>query len=559
VPNRRHTALLALALAAVAAAAVVVIVVVSAEGSRARHGQPISMLEEPVGMFSHPARTLQTLRSLGVRVMRIPLAWNLLAPDPFSHHRPSRFDAAEPAAYPAVNWRPFDAIMEEASRDGIEPDLLLTGNAPLWATGPAPTPAERTSGIWNPSPAAYGQFVQAVARRYSGEYTPHGASKPLPRVHFWEIWNEPNWGSSLQPQLELDPPRIVSAVEYRSLLDAGWAALRRTGHSADTIVIGSLSPRGITAPPKSTRAVQAAVAVSSPLGFTRILYCLDTAYRPLRGRAAALAGCPATSEGSRQFPRAHPGLFGASGYGIHPYPIAGPPTEANAANPDTVEFGEIPNLEAALDRVQSAYGSHRRMRVYNTEYGYVTHPPNANPGYISPLTAARYLNWTEYLTWRDPRIASTMQYLLYDPEPRPGDVFGPGGFATGLISFHSRPKPTFYAYRMPIFLPVTRTAPGNALEVWGCARPAPNAYLDTHRPQYVQVQFRSPQSAGFRTVRTVRLAAARSCYFDTSVKFPSSGTVRLSWSYPADDARLRDPVAPRQRDIYSRNVAITLG
>jgi hypothetical protein len=380
-------------------------------------------------------------------------------------------------------------------------------------------------------------------------------------VHFWELWNEPNWGSSLQPQLALDPPRIVSAVEYRSLVDAGWSALERTGHRRDTVVIGSLSPRGVTAPPKSTRAVQAAVAVASPLGFTRILYCLDAAYQPLRGRAAELAGCPTTSEGSARFRKAHPALFAATGYGIHPYPINGPPTEANAADPDTVvEVAQIPNLENALDRAQSAYGSSRRIRIYNTEYGYITHPPNANPGYIGPATAAGYLNWAEYLTWRDPRIASTMQYLLYDPNPNPPtpDVFGPGGFATGLLFYGGKPKPTFYAYRMPIFLPVTSAGRGNALEVWGCARPAPNAYLDTHRSQYVEIQFRAAQSRAFRNIRRVRLAAPHGCYFDVSVKFPASGTVRLSWSYPPDDSRLKDPVAPGQRAIYSRDVAISL-
>ena len=105
--------------------------------------------------------------------------------------------------------------------------------------------------------------------------------------------------------------------------------------------------------------------------------------------------------------------------------------------------------------MQSAYGSHRRLSIYDTEYGYVTHPPNAGTGYLSPSTAAGYLNWTEYLTWRDPRIASTMQYLLYDPNPNPPtpDVFGHGGFATGLIFYDRKLKPTFYAYRMPIFLP----------------------------------------------------------------------------------------------------------
>jgi hypothetical protein len=555
---RHQTALrLTLALATIGAAVVITVAILPGSRRSLRHGDPVSILQEPSALLVDPARTLQTLRSLGVNVVRVSVAWDAVAPVPASRTRPQGFRAADPGSYPATRWMPFDAIVDDASRDGIEPDLVLTGNAPLWASGPAPTRTERVSGLWSPSPAAYGQFVQAVATRYSGSYRPPGASTPLPRVHFWEIWNEPNWGPSLQPQLALNPPRIVSAVEYRRLVDAAWSALRRTGHRGDTVVVGSLSPRGLTAPPESTSALQAAIDVSSPLGFTRTLYCVDSSYKPLRGRAAALAGCPTVAGASRRFREEHPALFEATGYGIHPYPINGPPTEDNAANPDTVEFGEIPNLESALDRVQRAYGSRRRMSVYNTEYGYITRPPNPNPGYISPATAARYLNWAEYLTWRDPRMASTMQYELYDPNPAP-DVFGPGGFATGLIFYGGKPKATFYAYRMPIFLPVTRAASRQALEVWGCVRPAPYAYLDTDRPQYVRIQFRAARAGRFLTVRTIRLTAARGCYFDVHVGFPASGTVRLAWSYPADDPRLHDPVTPGQTTIYSRDVTLTV-
>ena len=106
------------------------------------------------------------------------------------------------------------------------------------------------------------------------------------------------------------------------------------------------------------------------------------------------------------------------------------------------------------------------MSIDNTEYGYITNPPNTGTQFLSPANAARFLNWTEYLTWRNPRIGTTMQFLLYDGDPGPSD-FGTGGFATGLIFHHGKPKATFYAYRMPIFLPVTRAARCNALEVWG--------------------------------------------------------------------------------------------
>ena len=550
---RGSGAIRALGLVALGAIVATVIVVVAVH-RRARapvgSGTPVAMLEEYDALFAHPARTLQILRSLGVGIARVEVAWNLVAAAPTSRTRPSG------NVYPAAVWAPYDALVEEARAHGIELDFLLTGGAPLWAAGPGAPRGDVSPGAWNPSASEYGHFVQAVATRYSGTYTPAGASSPLPGVHFWELWSEPNWGPSLAPQFAPNSSVIIAAREYRRLLDAGWGALQRTGHGHDTILIGGLSPRATPGAPPA--ALTGALGVSSPLSFTRTLYCVDSSYRPLRRSAALLAGCPATDAGSARFRHAHAALFEASGYGIHPYPFNLPPTAADTTNPDTIEFSQIPHLISALDRLHGLYGSHRRMSVDNTEFGYITNPPNTGTQYLSPDNAARYLNWTEYLTWRNPRIGTTMQFLLYDGDPGPSGTFGKGGFATGLIFYRGRPKATFYAYRMPIFLPVTRAAPGHALEVWGCARPAYYAYRDTLRAQYVGIQFRPGSSGPFRTIRTVRLNAVRSCYFDVDVNFPASGIVRLVWSYPPGDQRLRDPVTPGKTAIHSRKVQVTI-
>jgi hypothetical protein len=480
--------------------------------------------------------------------------WNTIAPGLHSAAPPPGFNASDPAAYGAANWAPYDAIVKDAHADGIRLNFLLTGGAPLWATAPGAPPSQRSSGAWKPSAVAYGQFVHAVATRYSGRYTPPGASSPLPSVNFWEIWNEPNWGVSLEPQMALNPVRIVAAGLYRPLLDAAWSALRRTGHGHDTVISGGLSPRGITVPPDSVLA--AAINVSSPIGFTLSLYCLDSSYRPLRGAAALDAGCPPTAAGSRHFRQSHPALFDVAGYGIHPYPVNLPPTQADASGAGTVEFPQIPDLTRTLDRAQGAYGSDRRISVYDTEFGYVTRPPNTSTAYLSPTVAARYINWAEYLTWRNPRLASTMQYLLYDPAPGPS-VFGSGGFATGLLFFDGTPKATFNAYRMPIFLPVTASGPGRTLEVWGSVRPARYASLDTHRRQHVQVQFRLGSSGPFQLIKTVPITDPHG-YFDTGIEFPASGTVRLKWSYPSGDRKLADPATPPQTTIYSRPVQVSI-
>jgi hypothetical protein len=519
----------------------------------ARSDPPLAMFQDYTSLVSYPAGTLQILRSLGVGAVRVLVPWALVAADATSRTQP----AGDP--YPAASWAAYDAIDRDAQKDGIQLDLLLTGSAPLWATATGEPRRDPTSGVWYPSAAAYGQFVAAAGNRYSGHYTPRGATAPLPAVHFWEIWDEPNWGPSLQPQLVLNPLRIASAPLYRQLLDASWNALQHTGHGSDTIVIGNLSPRGTTTGTPTGVLPAAAYFTASPLGFTRALYCVDGSYNPLRGSAAAEEGCPTSAAGSRQFRQQHPALFHGPGFGIHPYPVNLPPTEADTTNPDTVEFSQIPHLTNALDRIQHAYGSSTKLGVYITEYGYITHPPNVGTAFLSPERAGSYLNWSEYLVWRNPRIASTMQYQLFDPPFGPS-LFGEGGFATGLVSSTGKPKATFYAYRMPIWMPVTHTSSGSGLEVWGCARPAPYAYGDTHQPQYVRIQLQRGSIGLFRTVRTVRLAPKTGCYFDVRVKFPAGGTVRLAWSYPPGDARLADnQLTPRQSTIYSRPVPITIG
>ncbi len=195
------------------------------------------------------------------------------------------------------------------------------------------------------------------------------------------------------------------------------------------------------------------------------------------------------------------------------------------------------------------YGAHKHFSIYNDEYGYITHPPNKGR-FVSPSTAAYYINWAEYLSWRSRRIASTMQYLLYDPPPNP--ALPQGGFASGLLTATGKFLPAFSSYRMPLYLPVSTTKRNHSLEVWGCVRPGHFASADTHKTQYVQVQLQSHDRGSFKTVTQVKITSSRG-YFDTRIKFRSSGMVRLAWSYPSDDSKLPEGT------IYSRHVQIKVG
>jgi hypothetical protein len=514
----------------------------------------LSMFEDQPLLIANPQAELAQMRSVGATSIRFLAVWQEIAPKSNSSKPPRHFNGANPAAYPAANWAPFDNVVIAAHQQGIQVNLDLQGGAPLWANGPG-MPRGRHQN-WEPSPRLYGQFVRAVATRYSGSYIPKGSSTPLPRVSFWSIWNEPDYGPSLAPQgLPGNLTIEYSPLQYRRLLDAAWSALMATGHSHDTIVFGEFAPRGTTK--------WGVFSGMKPLHFLRNLYCLDSRYRPLRGAAARLRGCPTTAAASRQFPAQHPALFKASGVSDHPYMRWYPPNHEQQPDPDYSTLGEIGGFERGLDRIQLAYGSHKRFPIYNTEYGYITSPPKHDnqlePGnqrypWVSQTKAAYYLNWAEYLSWHDPRMMSFNQYLLTDalPATRATDW---GGFASGLISYNGKPKPTYAAWRMPLYLPVTSASNGSKLHVWGCARPAPLAALDTGQPQQVDIQFQPGSGGPFTTVQPVTVTSTSGCYFDASVVFPGSGTVRLMWTYPSTDPTLV-PLGPAV--AMSRDVQITL-
>ena len=550
-----------LSIAAVLAAAVAAGSLALAPASLGSSGQ-ISMIQDSNWMLSDPVGTMNTFRALGVRTVRIILVWSQVAPAARSRTAPRGFNASDPDSYPAANWAPYDEMIEVAHADGLGVDLTLSGGAPRWAEGSGIPPAalDNQYWAWRPSPQAFGQFARAVGERYSGSYVPTGQTSPLPRVSFWAIWNEPNFGEDLGPQAIDGSTVSVAPGMYRALAGQMWNALRTTGHGRDTVLIGEVAPHGLSGParPGRPQGFPGNFGQTKPLQFLRTLYCVDSNYRELRGRPARAAGCPATVSGSRSFRTQNPALFNASGFADHPYPENSPPTIETSKDPDIAPLPRIPNLERALDRLQRIYGSGKRFPIYDTEYGYITHPPNRGE-FVSPATAAYYINWAEYLSWKQPRVASTMQYPLYDPVFRYTSPSGDGGFASGLLYSNGKPKPGYAAYRLPLFLPVTSGRRGRSLEVWGCTRPARYAILGAtpSRSQTAEIQFARRGSGTFTTLRTVTISNPDSCYFDVRMTFPGTGTVRLAYTYPTNPLLMFSP-AVEGSTVYSRSVAITL-
>jgi len=508
-------------------------------GSAQASNRQVSIIEEE-NVFSSPAEAatvLQELRHLGVTETRVEVQWASIAPSPTAATKPA-FNSADPGAYPAANWSQLDSIVRTASADGVKVLMTVTGAAPAWAQGKG-KPGGSTGaslGAWKPSASEYGNFVKALGIRYSGHY------RGLPRVSTWEIYSEPNFGEHLSPQ---NAGGVTAAGMYRALLAAAWNGLHASGHGHDTVVFGATSAHG------EARLVGGLgiAGETQPLTFLRELYCVDARYHQLRGGAAKPFACPTNPRAARSFRRQNPALFFATAFSDHPYPLGNdeslPPTQTRYHGPNYATFSQLPNLINALNRSVKAWGSGKKFAIWNTEYGYISNPPRG--GGVTLANQAYYLNWAEYLSWKNPQIGSFMNFLLVDPDPTVG-VVACGGFASGLIfnpalttapcaggQVGNTPKPALAAWRLPLYMPTTSGRKGKPLEVWGCVRPGPFAFRDTHRTQLGQIQF-SSNGATWSTVATVR--ANGNCYFDQKVKFPSSGQVRLAYTYPAGDTRL---------------------
>lgn len=169
----------------------------------------------------------------GAKVARVDLFWSDIAPEPPA-------DATDPAD-PAYDWSKADAILTAYAQEGID-SIVSVYNTPAWAAGGQGPPEGTIINNNFPDPNAYGEFMAAVARRYSGDFQPEGADSPLPEVAHLEIWNEPNFRSFLGPQVDASGNR-VAADAYAKMAESAYPLIKRANPDA-TVIVGVGGPRG---------------------------------------------------------------------------------------------------------------------------------------------------------------------------------------------------------------------------------------------------------------------------------------------------------------------------
>ena len=434
---------------------------------------------------------LNDITRLGADGIRSLVVWNTLAPRPQAKRAPRNFDARNPAAYPATAWDRYDDLVRGAQARGLSVLLSPSTPIPAWASGCKGSATARRA--CKPSPSRFGAFVRALGTRYSGSYADENqGGGVLPRVTRWSILNEPNQFGWLAPQYVSVRGRRVAyaAVHYRRLATAAIAALRATGHGSDQILLGETAPIGRATGTLARRPIP-------PVEFIRTLFCIDSAGRRLRGRAARLAGCRGG------------GRLRVTGYAHHPYTRGGSQPPRARTLPGEITVSTAGRLKRLLTQGARAGRVPRSLPIWYTEFGYQTNPPDRIFG-VTLAEQARYINEADWIAFRDGRVKSVAQYKLHD-EP---DVTS---FQTGVRFTNGNVKPAYDAYRLPIW--VTRR--GGGVRVYGQVRPAAGRVLDLDG-------FGRSVGGGFETVQTVTVSSKRGHFLQT-VTGRTGGTWRLRW------------------------------
>jgi hypothetical protein len=345
----------------------------------------------------------------GASLARLYLRWDTVAPAGSS--APAGFDPRNPSD-PHYRWSAVDDVVRSAIDAGIQPILSVVA-APAWAQ--SGTKVRPTDGPVRPSPAALGDFATALATRFGGGFG------GLPRVRYWQVWNEPNLSNYLMPQF--DGVNAVSPEWYRSMVNAMSHAVHAV-HSDNVVVAGGLAPFGGDSNDPIGGQIPPSERVH-PLQFMREMLCMSGGSKPT-------ATCSATSE------------FDV--WAHHPYTYGGP--THSAFHPDDVSLGDLGEMRRLLEAASSA--GHIQMqgalRFWVTEFSYDSKP--ADPKGLDPALHARWTSEALYRMWRN-GVSLVAWFNLRD-DAFPQQMFQSGLYLRGPTGLASdEPKPALRAFRFP--------------------------------------------------------------------------------------------------------------
>jgi hypothetical protein len=411
--------------------------------------------------FGQPGEiALTRTESLGAQFQKLSVAWSTVAPaDP-----PPGFDPANPED-PSYRWKHLDWTIASALARGLTPVIDIL-EPPSWAQSPP------GSGQTRPDLGALTMFVHAIASRYDG------TRAGVPRVSYWEVWNEPNASLFFEPQIE--GGSIVSVDLYRTMLN-DVASVIHSVRPDNVVIGGALFPNGLQ------RSNATAIA---PLDFTRRLFCLSAGARPH-------LVCKTKVD--------------VDVWSVHPYTSGGPSTLP--ANHDNVWIASLKSLTSTVRAAQrlGTLVTSRPVQVWVSEFSWDSNPPD--PQGVPVELERRWVAEALYRAWQAEISVFTWFKLSDDPASVSQFQSGLYFFCPGGISCES-PKPSAAAFRFP-FVAYT-TGRGHVL-VWG------------RTPAGVPGQVRIQWLLGSRWRAFATLRTDRDGIFTASPTLPREADPRSAW------------------------------
>ena len=238
----------------------------------------------------------------------------------------------------------------------------------------------------------------------------YATARRYPFIRHWTIWNEPNQRRWLRPA----SPKLY----VERLLNPAYGAIKQATPKA--LVAG-----GVTAPRGNAGGV-------SPLAW-------------ITGMGKAGARLDA--------------------YAHHPYPLqprVETPWSGGCNYCQTLSMG---SLERLITAVRRSLGP---KRIWLTEYGYQTNPPDDWLG-ISPALQALYTAEAALRVWKAPYVDMLVNFLYQDDVPDNGSS---SGWQSGFKTASGVAKPSLRAFMLPLARLSRR---GEQTTVWGQVRPRSGA------------------------------------------------------------------------------------
>jgi hypothetical protein len=342
------------------------------------------IFDEANTLYGDPDQTFPILGRLRTKALRTNLYWG--GRYGVAQTRPLK--AIDPDD-PAYDWSLYDRTVNYAQQYGIKIVFSIYGT-PRWANG--------GKGL-NKAPTVPGdlqKFARAAARRYGGRW-PAPDGRGLPRVDFWLAWNEPNNPVFLSPQYKRVNGRQVrwAARDYARICNAVVKGVHAVAVRSQKVACGATSPGGNNNPASSRPSI-------APVAFLRSM----NAY----------------------------GAKGFDAYAHHPYHAN--PSESPSTRPRGTGTVTLGNIDVLIKELTRLYG---KKRVWITEYGYQTNPPDRIFG-VSLAKQAAYLTQAFAIARANPRIDMLLWFLLKDDTAR-------NGWQSGLMTPTWKPKPSFIQFQ----------------------------------------------------------------------------------------------------------------